>query len=186
MSHEPRHKTHQPGYTLLELMAVLAIISIAIAISAPKIGNGFHHMQLKTSVKRFASSLRAARSIAVSQRARVVAELDWESNTCTFSMHRVQKRVTQSSAAMVEQGGETSGQYVPEIIQEPFTLTDDIFFDSFLINDSSSENHARGVIAFFPHGNSTGGTVIISSNEGYQYAVSVDRLTGRVKVESLT
>ena len=54
------------GYTLLELMAVLAIMSLAAALVLPRVGVGGEQLALRSAAIQLAAGLRAARTQAMS------------------------------------------------------------------------------------------------------------------------
>jgi general secretion pathway protein H len=56
----------EAGYTLLELMVVLAIFSLAAALVLPRIGAGGERVALKSAALQLAAGLRATRTEAMS------------------------------------------------------------------------------------------------------------------------
>jgi prepilin-type N-terminal cleavage/methylation domain-containing protein len=57
----------QKGFTLVELMVVLAIITILIAVSAPTIVTGLPKYRVKNAARDLTSKIRRAKSIAVKE-----------------------------------------------------------------------------------------------------------------------
>lgn len=53
------------GFTLLEIILVIAIIAAASVLAATAMGGGFKGMQLKASARQIASNLRYARTQAI-------------------------------------------------------------------------------------------------------------------------
>lgn len=53
------------GFTLLEIILVIAIIALASVLAAAAMGGGFKGMQLKASAKQIASNLRYTRAQAI-------------------------------------------------------------------------------------------------------------------------
>jgi len=56
------------GFTLIELIVVLAIIAVAAVVVAPSISSGIASINLKSSVNHLAATMRYARTRAISQK----------------------------------------------------------------------------------------------------------------------
>ncbi len=59
------------GFSLPELLVVLAIVGLSVAVAVPLVSHELHMVRMRTAADQFASDLRAARMIAVSTRGRV-------------------------------------------------------------------------------------------------------------------
>ena len=55
------------GYTLIELIVVLLLLSLAAAVAAPAVGRGLASLRLRAEVAGIVSFLRAARERAITQ-----------------------------------------------------------------------------------------------------------------------
>lgn len=174
------------------------VLGLMVVIAAPRVYNGFQGANLKTGVKRFASSLRAARSFAVARRAVVRVQVDLGTGTAQFNV-----RYPSGGGAGSGQGGSApsdpgtmpgdeskgsggGGDYVPEFLSGDFNLPEGIYFSQFLIEADDYIPDEAGQLLFSPRGSSTGGVFIISMESGVGYAVSVNRITGRVYVEAVS
>jgi general secretion pathway protein H len=60
-----RQSPAQRGFTLLEIVLVMAIIALASVLAAAAMGGGFHSMQLSASARKIASNLRYTRAQAI-------------------------------------------------------------------------------------------------------------------------
>lgn len=60
--------TCMEGYTLLELLLVLAIFSLTIVLAAPYVSGGLSNTMLKTTAKKTAAALNYARNMSVRER----------------------------------------------------------------------------------------------------------------------
>jgi len=67
----PRSKGRQRGFTLLELLAVLALMALVLALTLPTLQSAFRGEHDRVVLRRLASTCRLARSQAVTQRQRV-------------------------------------------------------------------------------------------------------------------
>lgn len=69
------------GFTLLELVVVVAILAVATGLVLPSIGRGTESLRLRSEAGRVAAVLREARLQAVSQRYPTRVTLDRSRNT---------------------------------------------------------------------------------------------------------
>ncbi len=121
------------GFTILELLVVLAIIAIAYAVAAPYVSTGVTGAELKASARQLAAGLRKARSEAVAHRHDAVLTVDVESRQFQLS-------------------GD------PQIYKLPQSVAVKLFTaQSELVNGST------GSIRFFADGGSTGGRITVSA-----------------------
>jgi general secretion pathway protein H len=61
-----RRRSAPGGFTLIEIVLVMAIIALASVLAAAAMGGGFHSMQLSASARKIASNLRYTRAQAIS------------------------------------------------------------------------------------------------------------------------
>jgi len=65
-----------PGFTLIEIVVVLAILAVATALVLPSVGRGTEALRLRSETGRIAALLREARLQAVAQRRTTRVTLD--------------------------------------------------------------------------------------------------------------
>lgn len=71
-----RATTLRRGYSLPELLVVLAILGLAVVVAVPLVGKQVRLVQIHSAAEQFASNLRAARMVAVSTRDEVIVQVD--------------------------------------------------------------------------------------------------------------
>ncbi len=177
------------GYTLVEMLVVLVIVGFIAMIAGPKIGKGFQGAELKTSVRQFAAILRAARNTAITQRAIIGGVIEINGPHYAFRLIRSQSEYSDLGRIPEQDSPDTSSDSnpaLPEILTESYSLPDDIIFSDFQPIGGQAFQSDLGLIEFFPKGNSTGGIFIISHQSGAGYAVMIDRVTGRITIESVS
>lgn len=155
------------GFTLLELLVVVVIITVMSALVAPRMFGSMAHMNLKTSAKRVAAALRYARSRAVAEQVTYAAAFDLEKNTL---------KVSAAAAAGDEAAGGEEGQGPsPQVYSLPAGIA---------LSTSEAFAEQRGdealQIEFYADGNSSGGEVILTDQREKRYIVRVDFISGTV------
>lgn len=140
------------GYTLIELVLVMAVLAVASMVAAPAVGRAVDGIRVRTEVAGIASFLRSVREQAVTRRQAHEVALDAERGTLLV------RRVGRDAIA----GGETRRQLSSLLHLKLLT-------GSFLQQ-----------ITFTPQGNSSGGSFRIEAAGPRAYIVTVDPLTGRV------
>ncbi|MGH7408950.1 MAG: pilus assembly FimT family protein, partial [Candidatus Methylomirabilales bacterium] len=76
----------RPGFTLIEIVVVLAILGVSVALVLPAVGRGTDGLRLRTEAGRVAALLRQARERAVGQRHAARVSLNQARNTVTLTV----------------------------------------------------------------------------------------------------
>jgi general secretion pathway protein H len=130
------------GFTLLELLVVLAIVALLLAVAPPLITAALPGTELKASTRRVAAGLRLAREEAIRTGHDVTFTLDLETHSFEVDGRFRQGKLPKGLHLKLE-AAET------EMLDEH-----------------------RGAVRFFPDGSSTGGRIILSRQDaGYQVGV---------------
>lgn len=139
------------GYTLMETVVVLLVLSLAAAVAAPSIGRGLDAIRLRSEAAGVASFLRVARERAIAERRAVAVALDGDGRALVLS-----------AAGAADGGGRSAVRPL-----------------SPLVHVAADPPQAR-TVTFFAQGLSSGGRFLIEAHEAVAYVVTVDPLTGRV------
>lgn len=173
------------GFTIVEILVVLALMAVITALAGPRIGTGMRGTETRTSVRRFASALRAARTIAVAHQARVLVVAELGGSQCEFRIRTEQSGKNRNTGVEPPDGqspgftGEGREGAISELFDEPLKLEGDIKFLNF-VNSGTAGSFNRGAVMFLPQGNTTGGSFILGHPDGPYYEVTVDLITGRI------
>jgi general secretion pathway protein H len=139
------------GFTLLELLVVLVIASLAISLVGPAFQRILPGLTLEAESRKLVALLRHARSQAILSGTPVTLSQDAESGGLRLS-YREQ----------------------PHVLPERFSLT-------LQAGPGEAETGlGEAQILFYPRGDSSGGSLSLSLEQGRSEDISVDWLSGRV------
>ncbi len=74
------HAVHLKGFTLIEVLVVLVLLAALTAVAAPSIARGFGAIELQTTARQVAATLRLARTLAVREQQVFLVGFDLEKN----------------------------------------------------------------------------------------------------------
>jgi general secretion pathway protein H len=138
------------GFSLMELIVVLAILAVAAAVVAPSVGRTADGVRARAEVGAVAAFLRSAREQAVARR----QALEVRADAATHAL--VVRPVGAEGEAAVQARRAVSP----------------------LLRIAADPPPAR--VTFFPHGMSSGARFVIAAPGPRAYVITVDALTGRV------
>ena len=152
------------GFTLLELVLVLLLMSLIAGLTLPFVASTLDRITLQSEVRQIASALQFARSEAISKKTLYAFNIDIDENQYWLGIPK-QDEITQ-----------------PKPIDETVRILDYQRTDETLTEGAF-------MILFYPRGNSSGGTLrFISINDKDEeniYAVNIDPITGKPKIDKL-
>ena len=173
------------GFTLLELLVVLVIISLMSVLVVPQLTGSLAKTNLQTASKKISASLRYARSRAASEKITYVAIFDFEKDRLSIMTGRTGMTGMTGQEA---QTGETIEQDLgdgeePVIRSKSYDLPDGVKLEKAVSGENEIDSGLFQIV-FFPTGSSSGGDVILTNDRGKRYKISVDFITGIVRLES--
>ncbi|MBW2708408.1 MAG: prepilin-type N-terminal cleavage/methylation domain-containing protein [Deltaproteobacteria bacterium] len=173
---QPLNKTTmKKGFSLIELLVVLVLISVFSAFVGVNVAGSLGNMELKTASKKVAASLRYARSRAITESVPYVALLDLNQN-------RVTVKPNPMSPGSEEDTGESASK-LKESGAKHYDLPKDVKFKNALTFDGAESDSRFFAVVFMPNGCSSGGTILLENNRERGSTVTIDFVTGTVRVE---
>jgi type II secretion system protein H len=163
------------GFTLVEIMIVMAIMAIAMAVGVPSIYRSLRKNDLARAVNDVVEGCKTARDRAILQGApyefivRESGELDV----------RQAPAQTSSRAAFARAAGETAAALPPSPYSGfPRKLGEDVMVQMLDVNFVNHMEMAEARVRFFPNGTADEFTIVLAWN-GRQRTVMVDVITGQ-------
>jgi general secretion pathway protein H len=144
------------GFSLLEMLLVMALIAAASLLAVAAFSGGMQGMQLRSGAKDLAAQMRFARAVAISSGQPQDVVIDPQGRRWLGAKGR-------------------SGE-LPSLGEVVFTGARASQFDA------AQTDTGKGTVRFFPDGAATGGRVRLAANGG-GWDVDVGWLTGEVRVQ---
>ena len=159
------------GYSLLELIIVLILISLSTALVTPSLSRFSKTIELKASAKKASGILRYCRSEAINKG--LVYQVIFNPEL---------REVMVQSIDLNEEKKE--GDKKEELSGKTYSLPQGIEMKE--VNLTSPQYPSDlPTVEFYPNGGSNGGSFLLNSQEQKGYKIKVDFLTGVVKVEKM-
>lgn len=144
------------GFTLLELLVVLVIASLAVSLVGPAFQRILPGLTLEAESRELMALLRHARSQAILSGSPVAVSQDVESGGLRLS-YREQ----------------------PHVLPERFSLT--LEAGPGQVDSPGEMGWGAAQILFYPRGDSSGGRLSLALEQGRSELIEVDWLSGRVR-----
>lgn len=168
------------GFTLLELVVVLLIIGVMTALVTPRLIGSWTKMNLKSSAQKISSSLRYARSLAVSEQITYHAVFDLEKNGLFIKAEKP-KYNDDNDLQDENDSTETDNSQTEKPRSESYFLPDGVHIEKVMIGNDEIDS-GEFEIAFYPAGKSSGGRVILIDEKERRLQISVDFITGIISL----
>jgi general secretion pathway protein H len=141
------------GYSLMELVVVLAILAVATAVVAPAVGRTADDVRVRAELAGVAAFLRTAREQAVTRQQALEVALDSEARVLLLRR-----------PGRDDETGVQASRAVSPLLRV-------------------ASDPARPRLTFLPHGMSGGARFTIEAPGPRAYVITVDPLTGRVTTQ---
>jgi type II secretion system protein H len=178
-----RNRGGKRGFTLIELMVVIVLISILTAMIIPEMRGTFQDALLRSTARKLVDVLTLANSSAITTSRPLVVQLDIRG-----SRYRIQKGSRGS-----EQAGNTSTQEVtggegnidPRISVRVRKVEEEPDEDSEPVSESrkdSDQPAPEGDISFYPDGTADAAEIQLRDRDGFRLALRINPATSRVQI----
>jgi prepilin-type N-terminal cleavage/methylation domain-containing protein len=158
------------GYSLLELIIVLILISLSTALVTPSLSRFSRTIELKAAAKKVSGILRYCRSEAINKG--LIYQVIFNPEL---------REVKVQSIDLDEEKKEGDKK---EVSKKTYSLPQGIEMKE--VNLTSPQYPSDlPTVEFYPNGGSNGGSFLLNSQEQKGYEIKVDFLTGVVKVEKM-
>ena len=167
----------QAGFTLIELVIVLAIVGLALAMAAPRVAKNLTGLTLKTESRRVAGMLRTARSLAVNTGRLHTVVFDTRQQRIALIAYPKPAAADSDNASAQQPGDDTPPARVSH-------LAESISFSEIRIGSAKLDAQpGEGIyqLTFFPNGTAQGADIVLSDTKERQYRITVDFMTGTVR-----
>ncbi len=157
------------GFTLIEMLVVLIIISIITAATLPYFFSFYTGQELKTSARVVASVLRTAKSYATTKNTDCWVEFTPSTNKLEIAIYHAD--------VFDEDGDGNTTESVQQGKTEKLELATGVVFSTSFTNDK---------VTFTPQGTCNGGTVeITNTSKSKEVDISVSPVTARVSISDI-
>ncbi len=158
------------GFSLIELVVVLVIISLSVVLVAPSLSRLSSTVEMKTTAKKVSAILRNYRSEAIN-RGRVYQVL--------FDSDLNEVRI--QPVALPEEEGENQGKE-ENIRPKVYAIPKGVHIGEVKV-ESTQYPSDFPTIEFYAGGGSNGGTITLNSPDRQEYKIEVNFLTGVVTIQ---
>ncbi len=151
------HRHSDQGFTLIELIVVVLVISLAVGLAYPSLSRGTSSLHLRTSARDVLNTFRYAREKAVTE----------QSGMCVAVYKDKQQFV------LTDNFGEGNRSYI---------LPRDVKIQRMTLAGNEVREDPM-TVRFLPNGSSDDAEVLLKSDTGSFFRVFTDPITGGARIE---
>ena len=185
---------NQRGFTLIEIMIVIAILAAVTAIGVPRMFGGSSRM--RTAIRKMAIATREVRNVArlTQSTGRIVINMEegkehayWVESApgnASLMTEDQEKELARLTSAQREDERPAS-EFKPEtsVVKNPIALPRGLFFEGVELGSRDKEIvGGKAYIHFFPQGLSEEAAIHVSDRKGLNWTITIHPLTGRAEV----
>jgi prepilin-type N-terminal cleavage/methylation domain-containing protein len=182
-------RTRASGFSLLELMLVVSVMTIVVALAVPAVLAGLEHARTAGAARYVAGRLALARMEAVKRTAAVGWRFERAGADVQYAMY-VDGNGNGIRTADIRSGRDRllipAERLADKFSGVRFGLVEGVP----LVDESQPRTEddnpvrigAAGILTFTPHGTATPGTLYLKGRDNRQFAVRVLGTTGRTRV----
>jgi general secretion pathway protein H len=184
----------QRGFTLIEIMVVVAIIAAVLAIGAPKLFNTTN--QMRSAVRKLAVTTRSIRNVARLKNSTVRLVLNMEAdknhsyaveaaNGVVPLMSEEQEKELKKLTSSQRKDDEEKSKFEPEtsVVKAPVSLPRGLFISNVEYSDRTEPiTSGHAYIDFFPQGLSEESAIHLTDRKTLNWTITIHPLTGRAQV----
>jgi general secretion pathway protein H len=160
------------GFSLIEMVIVLVIASFIMAMITPSLFKSLAGLEQRTSINKLVTTLRYARSQAVTLKQAYQVYLDL--NEYSYWLAPVESSDSASSSTRAKE---------IEVPATAIPLEAQLKIEKVLRGPKKEITSGVATIVFYPRGDSSGGEIILRDGDNVLHTIVVDPITGRVKLK---
>lgn len=155
---------HKPGFTLIEMLAVVAVIGLLLVVTMPAFNSMMSSSGIQTAVAKLRSTLGLARQWAITKHTKVYVVFPDDNAVSGVSQHK-DKAFRAFAVYAVTNRSNGTGEYIsewvylpPKLVFDDVVRTQSVYDVEVVTNDfwpDSAANVAMPTISFTPNGRPT-------------------------------
>ena len=173
MKAKPADKANPSGFSLLELLLVLALMGILSALAIPAAFKISANLHLKTAAQKTLAELRFAHNQAITKSKPFWMVFDKQKNSVALLDHPVD----------IDKSRDNKDRAVEPPLSplKLYALPQNVSIGKLVLGGEEVLG-SRGVLIFFPNGSSNGGEIFLQTGTLPGYGITVHPLTGIAKI----
>jgi len=186
LSMRPHRRKPGNGFSLIELMVVLALISIMTALIIPQMRGTFEDALLRSTGRKLVDAFTLASSRAITLNQLHVVRLDQKQHR--YFVERNSRAAEDRTETRDVPGGE--GELDSRITIEIQKADEDPSSEQeqrppFVSGEDLGKNSRSGMISFYPDGTADRAELLLKDREGFRLALRINPITARVQITEL-
>ncbi len=165
----PRERRRADGFTMLELLLVLAVLVVVAALAVPRLAGSLAALRVSRGTEQVFAASREGHARAVLRGLRLRLVVDPPTNA--FWLEEERKPLTEPGLWSEMTGRE----------DRPYTLAEGVRFGAIRINDEPVAD-GRVEVRFWADGSSDEAVLPLENEDGDRGAVEIRGLTGRARI----